>query len=102
MPWSFLAQLSLMLGEAVANAVRHGNASNISVSICKTSAEMVVHIRDDGRGFGAKVISYKDAQLNEYSPSPLSLRERVDELGGSIVITSSSAGVDLKIELPLT
>jgi signal transduction histidine kinase len=94
--------LSLMLGEAVANAVRHGQASMIRVSMHHTCRDLTVHIRDNGHGFGGEGFIYDAEFLTTAKLGPLSLRERVQELGGQMGMTSSSKGVELQIKLPLT
>lgn len=94
--------LSLMLGEAVANAVRHGHASMVKVSMQQTCQNLTVHIRDNGNGFGGEGFSYDAEFLAAAKLGPLSLRERVQELGGQMGMTSSSKGVELQIRLPLT
>src|SRR5262249_22255798 len=42
------AHLSLMLAEAVSNAVRHGGASTVRVGIRKTNEHLAIQIQDDG------------------------------------------------------
>ena len=91
-----------MLGEAVANAVRHGQASMIKVSMHQRCRDLTVHIRDNGHGFGGESFSYEAEFLATAKLGPLSLRERVRELGGQMGMTSSSKGVELQIKLPLT
>jgi signal transduction histidine kinase len=94
--------LSLMLGEAVANAVRHGQASMIKVSMHQSCQDLTVNIRDNGHGFGGESFSYEAEFLATAKLGPLSLRERVQELGGQMRMKSSSKGVELQIKLPLT
>ena len=94
------AHLSLMLAEAVANAVRHGHASIIRVSIMKTDQEVTVHVRDDGRGFDGATFIRDDKELAEAGVGPFSLRARVHELGGRLAVKSSPAGVDLEFSYP--
>jgi signal transduction histidine kinase len=94
--------LSLMLGEAVANAVRHGQASMIKVSMHQSCQDLTVNIRDNGHGFGGESFSYEAEFLATAKLGPLSLRERIQELGGQMRMKSSSKGVELQIKLPLT
>ena len=65
------AHLSLMLAEAVANAVRHGRASTVRVSIQKTHQEIVVTVRDDGHGFNGATFNYDDRALAEAGARPV-------------------------------
>jgi len=94
--------LSLMLAEAVANAVRHGGASNIDVAIEKDQNHLVVNVRDNGRGFGGPFVRYDHKELVASGFGPVSLRERVGELGGSLTISNSSMGAELEIRVPVS
>jgi signal transduction histidine kinase len=102
-PATLMVHLSLMLAEAVANAVRHGSAATVRISVIKSREEITVHVRDDGRGFkGGETFCMKDEQLRAAAIGPFSLHERIRELGGLLTLKSSSAGVALEIQLPLT
>ncbi len=94
--------LSLMLGEAVANAVRHGHASLVRVSIQKSLQDVTVHVCDNGRGFQGASFSYDTEGPAGAGSAPLSLQNRISELGGRMGVKSSSEGVELLITLPLT
>jgi two-component system, NarL family, sensor histidine kinase DesK len=82
------ATLSLVLREAVTNIVRHAGASecSIEVSTAKDSTQLV--IADDGRG-----------DIRQEGNGLRGMRERVRELGGSLVL-ESHRGTRLRIELP--
>jgi signal transduction histidine kinase len=92
-------QVSLMLAEAVANAVRHGRASRVEVAVRSADKELLIDVRDNGRGFNGASFSYSDMDVLPPGMGPYSLRERVRELGGSLGLRSSPAGVELKIRL---
>jgi signal transduction histidine kinase len=64
--------------------------------------DLTVNIRDNGHGFGGESFSYEAEFLATAKLGPLSLRERVQELGGQMRMKSSSKGVELQIKLPLT
>jgi signal transduction histidine kinase len=95
-------QISFMLAEAVANAVRHGAASKVEVRIAKTDDNLVIDIRDNGHGFDKQPMRYDHEQLAASGKGPVSLRERVSEFGGSLSLASSSAGTELHIRVPLS
>jgi signal transduction histidine kinase len=102
-PPTLIVHLSLMLAEAVANAVRHGNASMVRISVTKSPQRMTVRIRDNGHGFkGGATFSMSDKQLRQAGSGPFSLHERIGELGGLLSVDSSPAGVELTIQLPVT
>ena len=94
-------QLSLMLAEAVANAARHGKASAVDVLIKKTNPDLVVNIRDNGNGFAGPAFTCDYKDLATFGKGPVSIGERVRDLGGSLGVVSSPAGVELQIRIPL-
>jgi len=74
--------LFLAVKESLNNVLRHSGASEVQVRIHRTSAEFVVSIEDDGRGFEP---TCADAQRNGL-PNMVS---RAEEAGGSCEIISS-------------
>jgi signal transduction histidine kinase len=99
-PATLCVHVSLMLAEAVANAVRHGAASRVEVTVKQTADQgLEVGVRDNGRGFYGQSFSYANMDVLPAGMGPYSLRERVRELGGSLGLSSSSAGVELQIRL---
>jgi signal transduction histidine kinase len=101
-PAPLCVHLSLMLAEAVANAVRHGQASRVRVAIRRGHKYITVGVHDDGLGFKGATFSHDDEDLVAAGIGPFSLQERVRELGGLLGVKSSPAGVDLQIRLPLS
>lgn len=93
---SLARQVSLMLSEAIANAVRHGKASNVKIGVSQSDHTLDIAVRDDGHGFGNPTL--------EISPQngPASLGGRIAALGGSLEVLNSSTGVKLRIQLPIT
>jgi signal transduction histidine kinase len=86
-PWEIVNQTCLMISEAVANSVRHGEASEVSVEIrFSVSDWLQLIVADNGRGMGAS--------------APASLVGRVSEMGGVCDWNSSPEGTKLLIELP--
>jgi signal transduction histidine kinase len=79
-----------ILREAVANAVRHGNASSIQVSLRASGGDLKMTIEDDGRGFAD----------GDPGTRPWSIGERVDKLGGRLSVATGVKGTTLEIELP--
>lgn len=43
--------------EAISNAIHHGGASHISVSLCATQDQMTLRVQDDGVGFDAATLA---------------------------------------------
>jgi len=82
------ATLSLVLREAVTNIVRHAGASECSIELSTAEDRTQLVIADDGRG-----------DIRQEGNGLRGMRERVQELGGSLSLESHS-GTRLQIELP--
>src|SRR5262245_26218544 len=95
------AHLSLMLAEAVSNAVRHGGASTIRVGMRKTNEHLAIEIQDNGHGITGSARKYDNKEHADAALGPVSLRGRVVELGGSLDVRSSPLGTELQIRMPL-
>jgi signal transduction histidine kinase len=77
-----------VISEAVANAVKHANASRIGLRVSRTDGKVVVQVRDDGQG---------SAVLHERS----ALADRVAALGGSLAVDSPAGhGTIVEATLP--
>ena len=81
--------------EALNNAAKHSRAKNITVKISCGSGEVAVDIEDDGIGF-------EHTNGRPRGLGLLGIRERVGELGGSLVIQSNDTrGTSLSARFPL-
>ena len=88
--------LYLAVKEAVNNAVKHANASEIRLSIEVTDAEILVDVADDGRGIAPEQMDPTGAGLKN-------LRERMSAAGGTLTIQSApGAGSRLSFRAPLS
>ena len=85
-------EVDQMVRETVANAAKHGRASEVVVAATMQGNALSLAIRDNGCGFAAT-----GADGNR----PHSLVERVQSLGGSLSVDSTAAGSKLTITLPL-
>jgi len=95
-------EVASILTEAVANAVQHGGASNVKVAITRRTRSLDLSISDDGTGLPGLTGTLGHEVLFEKSIGPRTIRERVRETGGSLTISSSSGGVIINIEIPLS
>ena len=85
-------ELRLLVREAVANAVRHGQCSRVELTLAQAAdGELMVSIHDDGKGF----------DKGPAMPHPRSISERIAAMGGRLRVDSCPAGVKLDIALPL-
>jgi PAS domain S-box-containing protein len=83
--------------EALTNIARHADASNVELNLYRIDAQLLITIRDDGRGIEAS-----DMEKAE-SLGLVGMRERVWALNGEITISSDEPpGTRIDIVLPLT
>jgi len=101
LPFALVEHLSLLLTEAIANAVKHGNASRVWVYVARTTQTLALFISDNGGGFRGLVGSYSDDTLVAENIGPRSLCERVKSLRGHLLLATSGAGARVRIQLPL-
>lgn len=79
--------------EAVTNALRHASATHCSVRAVVENKQLVVEVRDDGRGFGAEATVGVGLE---------SLHDRAAEVGGSLeVVSARDLGTTVTARLPL-
>jgi signal transduction histidine kinase len=79
-----------IIREAVANAARHSSAKIIEVSVRNEGELIELTIADDGVTAGPGLES-----------GPWSIRERVQEAGGSVSMSSGDHGTTLSVQFPL-
>lgn len=78
--------------EAVANAVRHADAGHITSAINVAPTSVTVDVVDDGSGL--------DDTAPGFGNGLETMRERAEELRGSLRVESSPAGTKITAELP--
>ena len=81
--------------ESLTNCVRHAQASSVEISLVADVKDLVLTIRDDGRGFA------NEGRLGG-GIGLVSMRERADALGGLLEISSSpGAGTIIQVKISL-
>ena len=89
--------LMLVAREAVRNAIAHGSPGRIKIRICFDPNEVQLEVSDDGRGFSPRS---EDGGDGHYGI--IGMRERVEQLGGSLQLRSSPGqGTMVSASLPL-
>jgi signal transduction histidine kinase len=89
-----------IVNEAVANAAKHAGAKRIVVGIDVEDGQVHIDVADDGRGFPFHG-RYDLPTLVASNRGPVTLKERISALRGSMVIDSSDAGARIEIRVPL-
>jgi len=102
-PDALAREVYLVVREALVNAVRHGEASAVRVTIALDAGEgggrLNITVEDNGRGFPAHG-RWSHSALAAASVGPRTLRERVTALHGTLALESSPSGARLEIVLP--
>lgn len=91
--------IDLLIREAVANAVRHGQARKLSIVARAADRRLELEISDDGTGFPFRG-SFTHAELKKAKIGPWSLQERISKKGGSLALHTGDEGACLNISLP--
>ncbi len=76
-------QLYHLIQEALNNALKHAAATAVQVRIELTDRDLQVEVADNGKGFVPRMVT------DGGGLGLISMRERVEELGGELVIASS-------------
>lgn len=83
-------ELHQLVREGAANAVRHGGAASVTITISWSEHEICLIITDDGDGFPAE----------QGNVRPWSMHERVKSLGGTLSLLATNRGAKLDIKVP--
>jgi signal transduction histidine kinase len=94
LPTNRAAELRLIISEAVANSVRHGNATKVAIDITLGST-LRIEIADNGSRQGSPEPAHGNG-----APEPFSVAQRARALGGTCRLKIVSGGAALVIELP--
>lgn len=90
MPATLEDELYRIAQEALHNALRHAGASHIWLELSSTAQFVVLVIRDDGQGFRKRTPGLGLA----------SMRERAAALAGTLSLTSTNKGSEIRVEVP--
>jgi signal transduction histidine kinase/ligand-binding sensor domain-containing protein len=89
-------QLALGVREALTNALRHAQASDVVLAVALRAGTLVVGVRDNGRGFDAAGVG------REAGHGLHNLRLRLERVGGVASIESSPGqGTRIELRVPL-
>jgi signal transduction histidine kinase len=92
----------MLITEAAANAVRHGQARRIGIAVTRNTTTLSLLIRNDGSPLAGLEGRFDQQELMRRNAGPVSIRNRVAALRGRMMLSSGTSGVELAIELPLT
>lgn len=91
---AFATTVFRIIQESLTNVARHAQARSVSISLDRLPDRVRLEIQDNGRGFDPAAVDAGRFGL-------LGMRERVQELGGSLALrTSPESGTQILIDLP--
>jgi signal transduction histidine kinase len=90
-----IAEVTNLMREAVSNALRHGNASQINIRVASSGDAIAISVQDNGRGF---TVPNEGRSLGHGLDN---MRTRATELGGELTIESAAGrGTRICLTLP--
>jgi signal transduction histidine kinase len=87
LPEEYSLSVIRILQEALSNAVRHGGASTVDVTLMMEGGELVFRVTDDGKGFDSLPSDYEQLRLEGHRGLS-NMYERAQLLGGRLEIDS--------------
>jgi len=88
-----------IIQEALTNIVRHSEARNAHVSVCKEEKQIVIRVRDDGRGVPEPILAMRPGSIGVGIGG---MRQRAKEFGGEFRMQNASPGTLVEVLIPLT
>ncbi len=79
--------------EALANAIRHADARRVVVHLHSTTIWLSLQVEDDGVGLSGR------PRINGLGLA--SMRQRAEEIGGELTVTSTASGTVVRADLPM-
>lgn len=90
LPAADVHEIKHLLREAIANAVRHGKAEQISIEVARGNGALLIAVTDDGRGFS----NIDEAQ------QPWSIATRLGQMGGELNLAAPATGTRIEMTIP--
>ena len=91
-------ELTAAVKQALENVVRHAEAASATVFAEHENGEVIVTVRDNGKGF-----AYDEERLRREGKAGMlkSMKGRAEELGGRMVVTSAAGrGTEIEFRIP--
>jgi PAS domain S-box-containing protein len=86
-----------IIQEALTNMFRHSGARNGRVSLTESDRDIVVRVRDDGKGVEEQVIQLRPESVGVGIGG---MKQRVSELGGSLRLANANPGTIVEVVIP--
>lgn len=84
--------------EALTNVFRHSGARKGWVTVAKEENQVVVTVRDDGKGISDRVVEFRPESIGIGIGG---MRQRVKEFGGELRLRNSNPGAIVEVMIPI-
>jgi signal transduction histidine kinase len=99
LPQALAPDVYRLIHEAVVNAARHAQASSVRVALRVAQTHTHITVADNGHGFPFRG-HYDLTALTAQHIGPITLKERIAALGGTLSIDSGDSGAQVHIIVP--
>jgi PAS domain S-box-containing protein len=83
--------------EALTNVFRHAGARKISITLTQNNGQIVVAVRDDGKGIGKNVAELRPDSVGVGIGG---MKQRAKEFGGQLRLTNAEPGTLVELTIP--
>jgi signal transduction histidine kinase len=90
-----------VLQESLTNIHRHSGSPSVEITARRTARVVTLCVTDHGKGMPAELLERFRKTRGSGGVGLAGMRERVDELGGSLTLRSSERGTTLDVAIPL-
>jgi signal transduction histidine kinase len=87
-----------IIQEALTNIFRHSEARKASVSVAKRDAQVMLTVRDDGKGISERVAEFRPGSLGIGIGG---MRQRAKEFGGELRLRNLNPGTSVEVVVPV-
>jgi signal transduction histidine kinase len=92
--------LMRIVQEGLLNVHKHAGAKQVYLTLALTDEQLVLTIMDNGQGFDP--VEVETRPIDRGGSGLVNMRVRAEALGGTLVITSSPTGTEIRLNLPVT
>ncbi|MGH9546136.1 MAG: PAS domain-containing protein [Terriglobales bacterium] len=88
-----------IIQEALTNVFRHSGAQNVWIALARRESEVVVQVRDDGKGIEERVLDLRPGYTGVGIGG---MSERAREFGGQFKLSNAHPGTIVEVTIPVS